>query len=101
MAQGFFMVTPAELRTTAQNLRECNSNFRNQVSSLESSEGSLNSKWQGSAHDAFHTAFMNDKAYMDKFAAEIEKYCTTLENIAANYENAENTNLDTANTRRY
>ena len=44
---------------------------------------------------------MKDKAFMDKFSAEIEKYCTTLESIAAKYDAAEAANVDTATTRRH
>lgn len=99
MAQ--IMVTSSELRATASTLREYNTNFKNQVANLESSEGTLKSQWQGSANDAFHTAFMNDKAFMDKFAAEIEKYCQALETIAAKYDSAEAANVETANSRRY
>ena len=97
----YFMVTPSELRSTASTLREHNSNFKSQVASLESAEGTLNSSWEGPAKDAFHNAFMNDKVYMDNFAAEIEKYCITLENMAAEYEKAEAANVDIANTRKY
>lgn len=99
MAQ--FLVTPTELRTAASTLREYNSNFKTQVANLEGSEGTLRSQWSGSANDAFHTAFMNDKAFMDKFAVEIEKYCQTLETIAKNYEDTENANVDIAATRKY
>ena len=99
MAQ--IMVTSAELRATANNLRECNKNFRNQVAGLESSEGTLNSQWQGEANEAFHRAFMNDKTFMDKFAAEIDNYCTALETIATKYDEAERANLETATTRKY
>ena len=99
MAQ--ILVTSAELRATAANLRECNSNFRNQVASLESSEGNLNTQWQGEAKDAFHNAFMRDKAFMDKFAAEIDNYCTVLETIAQKYDEAERANVETATTRKY
>lgn len=99
MAQ--IMVTASELKSAASTLREYNSNFKNQVKELESSEMTLKSQWQGSANDAFHKAFMNDKAYMDKFAAEIEKYCQSLETIAAKYEAAEAANVDTAMTRKF
>ena len=99
MAQ--IMVTASELKSAASSSREYNSNFKNQVKELESSEMTLKSQWQGSANDAFHKAFMNDKAYMDKFAAEIEKYCQTLETIAAKYEAAEAANVDTAVTRKF
>ncbi|MBQ9136703.1 MAG: WXG100 family type VII secretion target [Lachnospiraceae bacterium] len=99
MAQ--LLVTSAELRATASTLRDYNSSFKSQVENLVSSEGSLRTQWQGAANDTFHKAFMDDKGYMDRFAAEIEKYCQTLETIATNYENAENANVDTARTRKY
>lgn len=99
MAQ--ILVTSTELRNAANTLREYNSNFKNQVSALESSEATLKSQWQGAANDAFHKAFINDKAYMDKFAAEIDNYCTTLESIAAKYDAAEAQNTETATTRTY
>lgn len=92
----YFMVTPSELRSTASELREYNSNFKNQVAALESAEGTLNSSWEGAAKDTFHASFMNDKTYMDNFAAEIERYCVTLEAMAAEYERAENTNIEIA-----
>lgn len=99
MAQ--ILVTSAELRGAAGTLREYNANFKNQVANLENSEGALKSQWQGAANDAFHTAFMNDKAFMDKFAVEIENYCQALETIAAKYDAAEAANVETAVTRKY
>lgn len=97
----YFQVTPSELRSTASTLREYNSNFKNQVSALESSEGTLNASWEGPAKDTFHTSFMNDKAYMDSFSAVIEKYCVTLEEMAAEYEKAEAANVEIAKNRNY
>ena len=93
MAQ--ILVTPTELRATATSLRDQNSNFKTQVAQLEWAESLLNNQWEGPAHDAFHASFMNDKAYMDKFIAEIEKYCYTLEQMAAEYEKIESLNVDT------
>lgn len=99
MAQ--FTVTPAELRSAATSLREQNASFTNQVKQLESAEATLNSQWSGPSHDAFHVSFMNDKAYMDQFAAVIDKYCVALESMAAEYEKAENLNIDLANTKSH
>lgn len=99
MAQ--ILVTSAELRTAANTLREYNNSFKTQVTSLESSEGTLKTQWQGAANDAFHIEFMKSKTFMDNFAAEIEKYCTALETIAAKYDQAEAANVETANTRKY
>lgn len=97
MAQ--FTVTSAELRSAAANLRENNNNFKSQVNNLESTEGTLAASWSGDARDTFHNEFMKDKAYMEQFAALIERYCQALEEVAGNYETAERTNVETAATR--
>lgn len=98
MAQ--ILVTPSELRSAAATLRDYNANFKSRVEDLTTSEGTLNSQWEGQAKEAFHAAFMTDKAFMDQFAAEIEKYCQALETIATKYATAEQTNAETASTRR-
>lgn len=94
-------VTASEIRKTAEQLRTYNQNFDGQVKNLESSEGSLNTMWDGQANDAFHTAFMNDKQYMDQFYQLINKYCQALDEIAVQYENAETVNTDTASRRNF
>ncbi len=94
-------VTSSELRSAASTLREYNSNFKAQVTALENSEVTLNGQWQGDANTAFHKAFMNDKAFMDKFAAEIEKYCAALETAAAKYDAKEAANVEIATQRKY
>ncbi len=94
-------VTSMELRNAASTLREYNSNFKTQVSALESSEATLNGQWQGDANTAFHKAFMNDKSFMDKFAMEIEKYCAALETAAAKYDAKEAANVELATQRKY
>ena len=94
-------VTAAQLRSTANELRSVNGNFKSQVGNLESQEGALASMWEGEAKNAFHTAFMNDKAQMDKFYELIEKYCQTLESMAQKYEQAEAANTQTASSRSY
>lgn len=94
-------VTAAQVRTTANSLREYNQNFNGQVQKLQESEGALNSMWDGQANDAFHTAFTNDKEYMTQFFNLINKYCEALDNIAAEYEKAESLNLDTASKRSF
>ena len=98
---GQILVTSSELRTAAGTLRDYNANFKSQVESLVGAEGTLKTQWQGQANEAFHAAFMKDKAFMDKFAAEIENYCTALETIASKYDAAESTNVETAVTRKY
>lgn len=96
-----FTVTSSELRAKANELRNLNSQFKSQVSNLESQEGNLVSMWEGEARNAFDTAFKNDKVQMDNFQNLIEQYCAALESIAAKYDLAESQNTMTAQTRTY
>lgn len=94
-------VTAAQIRNTATQLREYNGNFNTQVGKLQESEASLNSMWDGQANDAFHAAFTSDKEYMTQFYNLINKYCEALDQIATEYENAENKNTETATKRSF
>jgi len=96
-----FTVTPSELRRTAATLRESNQKFKEQVGMLESEESKLNTQWEGDDKDVFHQNFMNDKNYMEAFYREIEKYCATLEQEAAEYEKAEAANVEIASSRKH
>ena len=93
------LVTTSELRSKAEELRGINGQFKNSVSSLESTEGSLNGMWVGEAHDTFHKAFMEDKGQMTAFATLIDEYCATLEKIAREYEEKERMNTEIARNR--
>lgn len=94
-------VTASQLKSKANELRSSNSFFKAQVNTLEGHEASLASMWEGEAKNAFHTAFNNDKAQMEKFAELIEQYCQALETIAQKYEQAEAQNAQTASQRTY
>ena len=97
----FFQVTSAELKKRAEQLKGLNSRFRTGVDSLQSTEQTLKSMWEGEANDAFHTAFTRDKGQMDQFHAVIEQFIEALLIIAAKYEAAENKNISVATTRSY
>ena len=94
-------VTSTELKNKATELRNLNSQFKSAVEDMTSNEQSLSTMWDGEAKDSFHTAFMNDKTQMDQFYQVIEKYCAALDQIAAQYEQAEIRNVNTATTRSY
>lgn len=98
---GIIRVSSTQLRTTATDLRGLNGQLKTQVGQLETSEAALAGQWDGQAKTAFHNAFVKDKGQMDTFYSEIEKYCAALENIAAKYDQAEDTNRETASTRNY
>lgn len=95
------MVTPSELRKKAGELREQNGQFKSSVGELETLEGRVMSMWESESARAFHTAFHNDKSQMDAFYTLIENYCITLENIATEYEKAENRAIETASKKSH
>ena len=95
----FFQVTSAELRKKAEQLKGLNTRFRGSVDSMQQTEQSLKSMWEGEANDAFHKAFVNDRGRMDQFHAAIEKFIEALLVIAAKYEEAEKKNTHTATVR--
>lgn len=94
-------VTAAQLKSTAEQLEGLNNQFKSAVSNLESQEQSLCSMWEGEAKNSFDAAFKRDKNNMDLFNANIMKYVAALRTIAAKYEQAEQTNVSTANQRSY
>lgn len=94
-------VTAATLRSQAETLKQYNTQFKNTVSELESTEEQLNSMWDGEANTAFHNAFNNDKTQMNNFYNAIEMYVNALLNIAAKYQHAESVNTATATERKY
>lgn len=94
-------VTAAQLKAGAEELRSLNQQFKAAVSELESTEGALNSMWEGDAREAFHRAFTSDKTQMNNFYNAIEVYAARLEAAAAQYETKEAQNVEIANTRNY
>ena len=91
-----FTVTSTEVKNKATELRDLNAKFKTVTGELETEIAKLTAMWEGEAHDAFDASFKTDKVKMDNFYNAIEKYCYTLEEVAANYQNAEARNTSTA-----
>ncbi len=96
-----FEVTPAQLKSTADQLEQLNSDFKSAVSDLESTEQQLSKLWEGLAKQTFQQAFQRDKSNMDAFYANITKYVGALRAMAAKYEQIEAANTQTASARSY
>ena len=96
-----FMVTAANLVSKAAELESLNSNFKSQVEKLSSDEQALSGMWEGEARNAFHNAFEHDKNEMYEFYNAIVTYVNALNDIAKKYAQAEATNVEIANTRKY
>ena len=75
----FFQVSAAHLRKKAEELKGLNTRFKTSVESLNTTEQSLNSMWEGEANEAFHKCFLRDKGRMDSFHAAIarETWCAS------------------------
>ncbi len=95
----FFQVTSSELRKKADQLKGLNARFKSGTDSMQATEQSLKSMWEGEANQAFHNAFIKDKGSMDQFHAAIERFIEALLIIAAKYEEAEKKNIQTATVR--
>lgn len=96
-----FNVTVNELVNKANDLSNLNQRFETEVNNLVDLEGTLNSMWEGDARKAFHTAFGNDIMQMKNFHTAVANYVSILLENAQKYAEAENTNVETANTRTY
>jgi len=93
-------VTSRELRNKADNLEGLNRSFRAEVEKMVGYEAQLATMWEGEAKEAFRKAFNDDKAKMDRFAQNIDKYIEALRMDAQKYEDAENRNIQIATERK-
>lgn len=93
-------VTAGTLKSKAEEIKGLNGKLKTQIESLKSREEALSAKWEGEANKEFRAAFSKDIIQMNNFYNAIEKYVSTLNEIAVLYENAEKTNVNTAATRK-
>lgn len=93
-------VTPRELRNKADELERLNRSFRNEVEKMVGYEAQLAGMWEGESQKAFRKAFNDDKAKMDRFALNIDKYIMALREDAQKYEEAENRATSIATERK-
>ncbi len=94
-----FQVTATELNRQAETLTQLNQSLKDQIETLNNTESSLMTMWEGEAKNTFHNAFQTDKAKMENFKTAIDQYITALQTIAQKYAQAEATNVNTASTR--
>lgn len=95
------LVTAAQLRSTADQLEQLNSNFKTATENLTSVQQNLSGMWEGDAKRTFDASYQRDKTNMDAFNANITKYVGVLRSIAVKYEKAEQANVQIAQQRSY
>lgn len=93
-------VTPTILRSKANELRELNERFKNEVSSLTESENRLANMWEGEARNAFHAEYQKDAEKFNVFYTGINQYIERLIAAADAYDRAEAENVSVAQTRK-
>ena len=93
-------VSPAQLKNKAESLRNFNGQFKQQVEKLVGYEQQLAGSWEGEAQAAFRQAFNTDKAKMDQFHANIEKFVQALLDSAEQYSTAHQTAISLAQQRK-
>ena len=92
------MVSSAQLRTRAEEIDELNQQFKARVNELVEKEGALKSMYEGDAANAFHNTFNRNRVQMDNFYNCIARYSQVLLQIAAQWEQTEALNQNTAAT---
>jgi len=97
----FIQTTIAQMRSASDDLKSSNEQFKSKVDELNTSEGKLNSSWEGPANDAFHSAFTKDYQQMLNFYQAMQQFITVLDNSIELYVRAETKNTDVATSRKY
>ena len=92
-------VNTQQLRNVASQLRQMNSRFGQEVSTLRSNQRTLTSQWDGPSNDEFDRSFNRNAGEFDNFRTLIDEYIRALENFCSEYERMENDNRRIAPTR--
>ena len=94
---GTITVTPQELRKIAEELRQYNESLKKQLQEMAAIKNSLNTKWEGTAKEAFNKKFEERATMFDVFYMAMHGYISVLLNIAERYENVERKNAALVN----
>ena len=101
MAVSTIKLTQSALSKKKNELESLNTQLKNQIKEMNTTEKSLLGMWQGDAAKAFDAAYDKDGQSFDKFTALVTKYAGALESIMSLYEKAEQKNIQTAKKRSY
>lgn len=91
-----FTVTSQTVATKAEELDKLNKDMLARASELTALVNSLDSIWEGDAHDAFKTEYEKSKNALANYSAMIAKYSASLSEIASEYAKTEASNVQIA-----
>lgn len=93
--EGTLKVTPEELISSSQEFSSINTQVTN-ITNQELEKIRSISSWIGDAKTAYVGKFDTLEEEMVKIRQMIEEHCTDLQEMARNYQTAEETNVETA-----
>jgi len=91
-----FLVTPEELVRTSQEFSTCGQNVNTITQQMLEIVRSMSSTWSGEANTAYTTKFNGLDDDMQKIFKMIQEHVSDLQEIAKNFQNAENLNVETS-----
>lgn len=95
--EGILKVTPEKLISTANEFNGTGSQVRALTQSMLDTVNSMKSIWQGEAATAYSTKFNALQDDMEKMNRMIAEHVTDLNEMARQYQSAENINLEDSN----
>lgn len=91
-----FIVTTQTLLSKAEELTKMNTDLKEKTDGLNGLVASLDSVWEGEAHDEFKVAYDKSRIALDKLSIELSKYCVALSDISNDYAKTEANNIQIA-----
>lgn len=95
---GNLLVTPDKLREAAQVFSEKGSEVKQTTGEMLELVHSLQKTWAGDAGNAYQTKFNSLESSMNAMFKMIQDHADNLQEMARNYESAENANVQTSNS---
>lgn len=95
--EGILKVTPEKLRSASGEFSGTNNTIKSITDDMMSLINSLKGSWQGEASEAFSAKFGQLQDDMEKMHRMINEHVTDLQDMATEYEKAENANMETSN----
>lgn len=95
---GVIKVDPQKLISTAEEFSGTGNQVKTLTDNMISIIDSLKSVWEGEAATTYNTKFHQLQDDMDKMNRMIQEHVKDLNEMAQQYINAENTNIDTGNS---
>lgn len=93
---GTLLVTPEELINASQQFSNCGSQVQSITQQMLQIIRSMNSSWSGEANTAYTNKFNGLEDDMNKIYKMITEHVNDLQEMARNYQQAEQTNVETA-----